>query len=492
MSCFASRHKLILILFCVWLQAPLSPAGSQESDLVSVGERHLLSGELGEAREVLERALLDHPGNPRILSDLGRVYFHLGELEKAEERSSEALLIESSEPWITCWSCVYLGKIYSLKNEFTRARYYLARALGEGDPTNCVREARKLLAYLRVMMHAQKNLDKSIRTECCFTHYQGGTIAEEELEFLAQLFQGYFEKILNLLPLERSRLPKIHIYLHPPGSKYDLWDGKEVFARYRHNEFHVFYDGMNQMGHVEHEMVHFLTADLQGNAFAARPIFAEGLAEYVVGAPWEIPLDNWVKGFLEEGSYVALDQLMNPSRFREINPVVAYEEAGSFVKFLIETYGMDGFLHLVGERRSLEETCGKPVHDLEREWLRRVNEAPLAPDEMELIRYRVRLGSYFHRSRSERGSLPWVGVTCRINGRNAVISDIVSLSPAEKAGLRRGDVIKKIEETEIRGTDAWKAAGIVQKKRAGEVVRITVDRGGSTNEFKVIVGEEPY
>jgi len=53
-------------------------------------------------------------------------------------------------------------------------------------------------------------------------------------------------------------------------------------------------------------------------------------------------------------------------------------------------------------------------------------------------------------------------------------------------------VIRKIEDTGIRGCDVWKAAGMVLKKRAGEVLRITAERDGDTNEFEVIVGEEPH
>jgi serine protease Do len=65
--------------------------------------------------------------------------------------------------------------------------------------------------------------------------------------------------------------------------------------------------------------------------------------------------------------------------------------------------------------------------------------------------------------------------------RGAVVESVEPGSPAQKAGLRAGDVITKIDNTEIRNSDELIA--YVRQKSPGAVIRVEAWRGGVKRSF---------
>jgi putative serine protease PepD len=75
------------------------------------------------------------------------------------------------------------------------------------------------------------------------------------------------------------------------------------------------------------------------------------------------------------------------------------------------------------------------------------------------------------------------------NGNGAEIVSVVSGSPADKAGLKAGDVITSIDGTTIGNGDGLTAA--VAAHKPSDVVSVTVTRNGSTKTVKVTLGVRP-
>ena len=72
--------------------------------------------------------------------------------------------------------------------------------------------------------------------------------------------------------------------------------------------------------------------------------------------------------------------------------------------------------------------------------------------------------------------------------KGAALESVVSDSPAEKAGLKRNDIITKVNDTEITsGTDLTKFMKTVS---VGQVLTVSVYRQGETLELTVTVGEQ--
>lgn len=70
----------------------------------------------------------------------------------------------------------------------------------------------------------------------------------------------------------------------------------------------------------------------------------------------------------------------------------------------------------------------------------------------------------------------------------ASVQDIVSDSPAEKAGLKRNDIITHINGEKIDSSSALKA--VVSESKPGDVLTLTVWRKNETVEIKVTVGKQ--
>ncbi|MBI3858564.1 MAG: M6 family metalloprotease domain-containing protein [Planctomycetes bacterium] len=74
-------------------------------------------------------------------------------------------------------------------------------------------------------------------------------------------------------------------------------------------------------------------------------------------------------------------------------------------------------------------------------------------------------------------------------GGGAPITRITSGSGAEKAGLKSGDVLLKIDGSPI--TAGSQVSDRLSEKKAGDVITVVYQRGGKTDEVKVTLGTDP-
>ncbi len=96
---------------------------------------------------------------------------------------------------------------------------------------------------------------------------------------------------------------------------------------------------------------------------------------------------------------------------------------------------------------------------------------------------------------------PWIGVasikmTPRVaryyglpSAEGVLIAGVEPYSPADDAGLRRGDVIEQVDRERIE--DPSQIASAVRKKKANDTVNITVNRYGRQFQVGVQVDERP-
>lgn len=71
----------------------------------------------------------------------------------------------------------------------------------------------------------------------------------------------------------------------------------------------------------------------------------------------------------------------------------------------------------------------------------------------------------------------------------AFISRVIAGSPAEKAGLRRGDIITKIDNIDINEDTTLSEA--ISQNKVGDKVSLVIDRGGSTITRDVVLSDTP-
>jgi len=132
-----------------------------------------------------------------------------------------------------------------------------------------------------------------------------------------------------------------------------------------------------------HEVVH-LYSSVFGRTVA---LFSEGLAvAFQINAPagetvpkWSgTPVHTLARSFREQGRLAPLSSIAYTNSFRAIDSNVAYPEAGSFVRFLIDTYGLDAMKRLYASSQpsdsaeriaaTFANVYGVSLTDAERAW----------------------------------------------------------------------------------------------------------------------------
>jgi len=85
---------------------------------------------------------------------------------------------------------------------------------------------------------------------------------------------------------------------------------------------------------------------------------------------------------------------------------------------------------------------------------------------------------------------PWIGVsTAPSLAGGAQVAEVVSGSPADRAGIRTGDVIVRIDGKRV--TEPGDVAAAISSKNPGDEVTIEVRRGGDTETIRLDLGTRP-
>ena len=88
----------------------------------------------------------------------------------------------------------------------------------------------------------------------------------------------------------------------------------------------------------------------------------------------------------------------------------------------------------------------------------------------------------------ERGYLG-VETSDAVGGGGAEIQTTVPDGPADRAGLRPGDIVKKVGGEDV--DESSDVSAVIATRAPGDEVEVEVDRGGSTEKIKVKLGERP-
>lgn len=100
-----------------------------------------------------------------------------------------------------------------------------------------------------------------------------------------------------------------------------------------------------------------------------------------------------------------------------------------------------------------------------------------------------------------KSQTPWIGVAGRqldpqfANyyglplSEGIVILQVVPGGPADEAGVHAGDIIVSIDGQQTTSMDTFRA--IIQQKKAGEKITLTVNRDGSNHKIQVTIGNMP-
>ncbi len=139
-------------------------------------------------------------------------------------------------------------------------------------------------------------------------------------------------------------------------------------------------------------------------------------------------------------------------------------EKGYLKRFYDEYTNATGYEGDKTASESYEVIFGKPLSAVERDWKAWILE-------------------------QEVPSVPYLGIRSEAKGGKLVVQQAMKDTPAEKAGLKKGDVVAALDGATVRNvSDLMEALG---GRKVGDEVLVTVERGGKTEELTVTLGERP-
>lgn len=217
-------------------------------------------------------------------------------------------------------------------------------------------------------------------------YYPKDSTAAREIDRIARQKDAGFEQICQFLGKDSDVRIRL-VFFEDGPSKQTATGHQGAGWAYGRTIVEVYND--KEKSDPYHETAHILMGALGGPP----ALFNEGFAVYLSEKLGTHALEGfgggqatiyqWVKELKSKGDWIELPQLLTFTQIgpAESRPLVAYPEAASFVKFLIDTYGKDRFLQAYktlrnsdnralqeDNVRNLEQICGKSMQTLQQQW----------------------------------------------------------------------------------------------------------------------------
>lgn len=201
----------------------------------------------------------------------------------------------------------------------------------------------------QIDLKALDRLDRVRKTEHYVFRYTAGSLAEKEIDTIAETQESCYSDLVSLFGFAAPAKIE-YLLLDSPVENGAVLSELTGIEQGRINGFSIgpnyvfaaYCDEGRCIGH--HEVTHIFSYQL---CMPKSQFLSEGLAMYTDGAYWGKPNMEWVRIFLENGSYVPIGQLANDEVFCVYPTEITYPISGAFVAFLIQRLGAYAFLHAI-------------------------------------------------------------------------------------------------------------------------------------------------
>lgn len=229
-------------------------------------------------------------------------------------------------------------------------------------------------------------------------YYDQNTISNWNIDLIAREHEYQLDWVMSYLdvPAPSTRIAS-YIYAHADQKKRLMGARHTSMERPGSDEMHL---NNAAFPHpvLKHELVHVVSAAF-GNALYGGSYwigFHEGLAEAVDWQDAPMNPHEWSRAMRELGLAPPLENLLSMTGFWTAASSRSYTLCGSFVRFLIERYGLPAFKKAF-PTGAVEEAYGRKPADLIAEWEAFVDGIQLREDQLRIARQRFIRPAIFRR-----------------------------------------------------------------------------------------------
>lgn len=197
-------------------------------------------------------------------------------------------------------------------------------------------------------------------------YFEPGSFAETRIEFLRQYQEKSFARNLALLKIDEPSYKTDIFIVESRERMKQLIGGAWNGVAYPSSRVVCFVMSKSIDASGSHELMHVMVTEAFGKPSA--PWINEGFAGYADDLWYGYKLHDLNKYLLVNGKLIRLGKLI--AAFRKQPDMIRYPQAGSFVKFIYERYGVETVKRMWkrSDVKDIERLLGKRLDVIEKEW----------------------------------------------------------------------------------------------------------------------------
>lgn len=263
---------------------------------------------------------------------------------------------------------------------------YAYQRLGENDKK--IKELEKLLNEYKDKSEIKEDLEQRIRwakalgkewkvheSEHLIIYYRCNSPAERDIKKIVSQHEKAYKKICTLLDVTVPIKIEYFFFSSQEEAEEWMWPGIVLNSSNRALQVFALYSDEIRAS-VEHELTHCIAYMINHHSTRARlELLSEGLAEAMVGERQGQPIHSLVGSLLKDKE-ISIRDLTDNRAFHQLED--SYPIAGSFVKYLLDEYGIEKFKfvykythpkHIYLQLNLIfKKAYGKKLDELEKEW----------------------------------------------------------------------------------------------------------------------------
>ena len=208
--------------------------------------------------------------------------------------------------------------------------------------------------------------------------YSAGSVKHERIEQIGMLHEFYFDKLSHEMNIHPQEHIVSFLYASPEQKGRLLGAVNTEFAKPWLRQMHINLSDVESS--LKHEMVHVLAAEFGWSPFkvSSNIGLVEGIAVAMIGraSMREEPHDRAAAMVFASGVHPNLESLFTFNGFIQSNPSISYTLAGSFCRFLIDSFGVDQIKRLYASG-DFKKTYQRDIKSLLIEWKSYIEHTPL-------------------------------------------------------------------------------------------------------------------
>lgn len=222
-------------------------------------------------------------------------------------------------------------------------------------------------------------------------YYFKNSLAEKDINEIMKVKERHYHKILSFVKTQNYL--KIKYYLYPLLKEKKklmgddslgnvIWEEFELTnnkVKTKKFEIHVLYD-IKRKFIGEHEDTHLLSLPLGLSIY----LFNEGFAQFMEGKLFGKDINILSKRLMKKNKLYPLKWLIDNKNWDKVKKGIVYPQTGSFVRYLINTYGLGKFKKVYKKLsrnktvqkniKIIETIYSKSIKELETNWKKYLNQ----------------------------------------------------------------------------------------------------------------------